>query len=149
MLRFIIITVLVLTFFVFVRLVLLRLRRMDQPPTKPAPPIIDAEPQFASPMEIKNYRFANFDHRVGPSNPENFHELLYVDVGPEGSTADVRRYALHVTTPKGLSARIENNSSGYRFGSNLLVVERFDLEMILRALRDRINELPELGSEIN
>ena len=55
----------------------------------------------------------------------------------------------YVTTPKALSAALRENHHQYRFGRNLLVVERYDMNVILRAVREHINDLGLLAESVD
>ena len=128
--------------------------------TKAVPPASSASPlprtiDAPQPLEVKSYMFKNFDYRTGPANPEDFFENLYVNIGEVGPTAAgseanfTRTYSFYVTTPKALSSRLRTDSQNYKFGRNLLMVERYDMKVILGAVRDHINDLGLLGENID
>jgi hypothetical protein len=142
MLRLIIFGVLIATLVVVIRLLLIRSRFPSQAKTEEAKPKVIEMP-VSKPVAIKHYFFANFDHRTGPADRENFFENLVVHVGPEDSP-HYRVYSLWVATPAALNGANES----YRFGRGLLIVERYDLDVILRAVREHIRELGLLAVEV-
>jgi hypothetical protein len=102
------------------------------------------------PLEVKSYMFTNFDYRTGPASREDFFENMYVNVGhagPESNSA--RTYSLYVATPNALAAKMRSENQDYKFGRNLLVVERYDMDVILRAVREHINDLGLLGENVD
>jgi predicted signal transduction protein with EAL and GGDEF domain len=141
MLRFFIILI-ALTLLVVLRIILVRNRHRPQKPREQHQPNI-VEMPAAKTLAIKHYFFANFDHRSGPANRDNFFENLVVHVGPEDS-AQYRVYSLWVVTPEALKL----GHDPYRFGRGLLIVERYDMDVILRAVQDRIRELGLLAEEV-
>ncbi len=151
MFRYLLLIIVVFSLFVFMRLVLLRLKILEikqsppEQPLAPTPRTIDA-PQ---PLEVKSYMFTNFDYRVGPKNSEEFYEKLVVNVGEADANANsTRTYSLYVSTPTALASEMRVTKQDYKFGRNLLVIERYDMNLILRAVRDHINELGLLGEDI-
>jgi hypothetical protein len=140
MLRLIIFVVVLATLVVFVRLLLMRMRSGAQRSGR-GPRII--EMPVPGPPTIKHYFFANFDHRVGPPDPNHFLETLVVHVGPEESER-YRVYSMWVATANAVPMAPE----GYRFGRGLLIVERYNLELILQAVRQHITELGLLAEEV-
>ncbi|MBI2682572.1 MAG: hypothetical protein HYX26_05050 [Acidobacteriales bacterium] len=147
MLRVIIFGVVVASLLVFLRLMLLSIRRGPQPRRAPVreDKIIDAEEPV---LELKSYRFHGCDSAMGPPDPLDFHERLYVSVGPRDSDR-ARTYCIHVTTPKTLEKELSASGHPARFGRDLLIVHRFEVDVILRAVRDRIRELNELGESLD
>ncbi len=158
MFRFLLLVIVVFALAVFMRLVLLRLKLLEMKTAAPSPTqesgprvrTIDA-PQ---PLEVKSYMFTNFDYRSGPANRDDFFENMYVNVGEvlrTAGTADsnTRTYSLWVTTPRALDAAMRAKREEYKFGRNLLVVERYDMDVILKAVREHINDLGLLGENVD
>jgi hypothetical protein len=142
MLRLFILILIVLTLLVVLRLMLVRSRYKQQKLSEQRQPKI-VEMPAAKPIAIKHYFFANFDHRTGPADRGNFFENLVVHVGLEDSQ-HYRVYSLWVATPDALKLGHDR----YRFGRGLLIVERYDMDVILRAVQDRIRELGLLAEEV-
>lgn len=136
MLRVLIFTVVALAVFVFFRLVVLSFSRSQPRPPK-IPPTIDAEARFVFPVEIRRIVFKNFDLRSGPADPEDFDEQVTVHVGPEGKE-ESRIVSLRVCTPQAMAAPL---SSGYTFQRNVLVVNRYDPEVIRQAIEKHLSEI--------
>ena len=143
MLRLIIFVVVVAALVVLVRLLLLRMRMRSETQRPGAGPRV-VEMPVAGPPTIKHYFFANFDYRVGPSDPNRFLENLVVHVGPEES-ARYRVYSVWVATANAVPL----GQQGYRFGRGLLIVEHYNLELILQAVRQHITELGLLAEEVH
>ena len=146
MLRVLIVTVVALAVFVFFRLVLLSFS--SRPPQRGASPAptIDAKPRFHAAMTVRKFEFKRFETKTGPADPENFRETLTLHAAPEG-TDDVAIYSLTVATPKALAQSVAVDSGSYSFQRNLLLVDRYDAELIERALHDHINEIVYLSGE--
>jgi hypothetical protein len=142
MLRLIVILAAISALAVFVRLLLVRSRVQARQQDDSASKIVTMP--SAGPIAIKHYFFANLDHLAGPADPQNFYENLVVHVGPENADR-YRVFSLWVTTPGAVRPAPE----GYRFGRGLLIVESYDLELILRAVRQHINELGLLAEEVD
>jgi hypothetical protein len=142
MLRIVIYAVVIATLVVVLRLLFVRPRVQERERTSsPKPSIIEMPPRAQ--LEIKHYFFANLDKSIGPPDPQHFLENLVVHVGPEGSDR-YRVFSLWVGTP-GAAAP---GTQAYRFGRGLLLVERYDLELIVKAVRQHINELGLLAEEV-
>jgi hypothetical protein len=140
MLRFFFILI-VLTLLVVLRLVLVRGRYQRPKPGAPEKPKVIEMPA-AKALAIKHYFFANLAPGTGPPDPNNFYENLVVHIGPE-DLPHYRVYSLWVATPAALKLQ-----SDYRFGRGMLIVARFDMDLILQAVRDRIRELGLLAEEV-
>src|SRR5205807_6797259 len=140
MFRFLLLVIVVFALAVFMRLVLLRLKLLEM---KTAPASVQESAarvrtiDAPQPLEVKSYMFTNFDYRSGPPNREDFFENMYVNVGEVLRTAgaadsNTRTYSLWVTTPRALDAAMRTKREDYKFGRNLLVVGRYDMDVILR-----------------
>ena len=146
MLRVLIVVVVALAVFVFFRLVLLSFtNRPQRRPDSPAP-TIEAKPRFSSAMTVRKFEFKRFDAKAGPADPENFKESLTLHAAPEG-TDDIAIYSLTVATPSALAQAVSSASGEYSFQRNLLLVRRYDPDLIERALHDHINEIAFLSGE--
>ena len=98
--------------------------------------------------EIKNYYFINIDFNKGPSDLEDFYEDFVVDVGEVG-TDRVTNYSFFVCTPKGIEGAMKELKADYLMERNLLIVPRFDMELIERAIREHIDKLAEFGLDVS
>ena len=97
-------------------------------------------------MTVRKFEFKRFATTTGPADPENFRETLTLHAAPEG-TDDIAIYSLTVATPKALAQSVAVDAGSYSFQRNLLLVERYDAELIERALHDHINEIVYLSGE--
>lgn len=151
MLRFVIITVVIMAILVALRIVRLSFKinsakkviRNDGAGAQ----VIEMPSRDPGPMTIQEFSFANFSENDAPKDAEDFFERMFVKVGRAGSTSDAQMYTLHVTTPKGLQRAVASET--FRFGRDLLVVDRFDRTLIRAALEKHLYELPQLARQID
>ncbi|MGH9554573.1 MAG: hypothetical protein ACRD2Y_02015 [Terriglobales bacterium] len=88
---------------------------------------------------VLNYFFRETDLTTGPSDPEDFYDEFFVDwEHPE--TGYRWRTSYHVTTPKGMVRVMSEDRSDYLLGDATIVVRRFDLKTILRAVMESLIE---------
>jgi len=135
--------------------VLLLLRRLSRPveaatlevpsiQTLPVPAA--AEPDGELRLRIRNHYFRSFDSDVGPPDPESFYDELFLDV--ESSDSDNSwTVSYYVGTPSGIAQVMREESWDYMFGIDLLIVRRYDRELILRELLERVSEQYEVAPE--
>jgi hypothetical protein len=148
MLRVVLFLVVAMAVFVFLRLIALSFR--SRPPRRPESfaPTIEAKPRFSAVMQVRKFEFKRFDANVGPADPANFKETVTLHAAPEG-TDDIAIYSLTVATPSALTQAVTAAGTGYSFQRNLLLVPRYDRELIERALHDHINEIVYLSGDGN
>ena len=91
-------------------------------------------------LEIKNYAFIEIDHVKGPADPLDFYDVLYVDVA-ESSSDWLTNYSFLVCTPKGIEGYMKDRAFSYLFGRDHLIVLRFDLSLILEAVRSNLHNI--------
>jgi len=96
-------------------------------------------------LEIIRWGYAaDFSVEGGPPDPEDFCVTLYVDT-VEGGNSGVTTYQIEVCTPRGLvshfdkiaefSAKIGATPENSIFGRGLLLVKRYDADLIERAVQ--------------
>jgi hypothetical protein len=149
MLRFIIWGVVIAALIVLFRLVRLSFKfqtekkviRQDE-----AGNVIEMPSRDPAPMVLQEFSFANFDETAAPRDLEDFFERVFVKIGRAGESHG-QTYSLHVTTPKGLQRAVASET--FRFGRDILVVERFDRTLIRAALDKHLYELPQLARQID
>lgn len=107
--------------------------------------VIEMPARERSPLIIHEVGFANFSEDAAPKDSEEFFERMFVKIGRAGEP-ETQMYSLHLTTPKGLQRALQSET--FRFGRDLLVVERFDRELIRSALEKHLYELPQLARQI-
>jgi hypothetical protein len=163
MFRFLLLLIVVFALVVFMRLVLLRLKVLEMKTGSGKGAEVPVQETVTSrsrtidapaPLQVKSYMFTNFDYRLGPADRSDFYENLYINVGETTSSATnsesspTRTYSLYVTTPKALSSAMRLNKQGYKFGRHVLVVESYDINLILRAVKEHINDLGLMAEDI-
>lgn len=132
------------TLVVVARLVRLIFTRPRPASPSPAPTTIEAKPRFQAPMTVRKFEFKRFAAATGPADPENFKDTVTLHAAPEG-TDDIGIYSLTVATPRAMASNVTADS--YSFQRNLLLVPRYDVALIERALHDHINEIVYLSGE--
>jgi hypothetical protein len=150
MLRFVIITVVVMAILVALRIVRLSLNvktKANVVRKDGSAQVIEMPSREVTTLTIQEFSFANFPESDSPKDLEDFFERMFVKVARVGSHNDVQMYTLHVTTPKGLKRAVESDT--YRFGRDLLIVDRFERTLIRAALEKHIYELPQLARQID
>ncbi|HXE90542.1 MAG TPA: hypothetical protein VNK82_06215 [Terriglobales bacterium] len=121
--------------------------------TKPAVPLVGYElpfpldvreleakygPGFARP-NILNYYCRETDMVAGPSDPEDFYDEFFVEMeNPEHEHRWTTSF--HIATPKGLERVMQEDRSEFVYGDGAIIVQRFDLATILRAVLERYAE---------
>lgn len=137
-------------------LVYLLLRRLSQPRevTREGPSVtIDGdsvtEPRPAR-LEIKNCSFRQIDVDSGPADPDCFYDELFVDFRDPDSGYTFKQ-SYFVATPTGVAQIMKEERWDHMFGTDLLIVPRFDRRVILAAVLEHEQErheiLPESSEE--
>jgi hypothetical protein len=129
------------------------LRRLARPqeaatlevPQLPALPLPAAkQPERAPRLRIRNHYFRGFDSDTGPPDPECFYDELFLEL--ERSDSDIPwTVSYYVGTPSGMAQVMREESWDYMLGIDLLIVRRYDRELILRALLERVSEQHEIA----
>jgi hypothetical protein len=134
---------------------LVLLRRLSRPvdatsiepakiPTLSIPNMEEREDQPR--LRIRNHYFRSFDADGGPPDPECFYDELFLDIeNPDSGDSWTTSY--FVGTPSGIAQVMREEGWDEMFGADLLVVRRFDRELILRSLLERIAEQYEIAPE--
>jgi len=134
--------------------------RPDSPPDAPSPdarelqPGGDGEPRVSPPgaeeiaasfpfdpllgrIQLKKFFFEKVDAIPGPADPDIFADELHVQLyDPDTDHGWWQSY--FVATPQGLSGILREKSWRYLYGPEMLVLPRYDLEEIRRAVVTRI-----------
>jgi len=135
-------------------LVLLRRlsRRVDaatiEPPSISTLPLPAAEEpgEDQSRLRIRNHYFRSFDSDTGPPNPEAFYDELFVEL-EDTNTGGSWTISYFVGTPSGIAQVMREEGWDEMFGTDLLIVRRFDRDLILRSLLERLEEQYEIAPE--
>jgi len=89
--------------------------------------------------KVLNYYFSNLDLKRGPDNPRSFCDQLFVQFeAPETGAQWTSEYT--VATPFGLQALIDETGQNLAFDGTLIVVPRWDMAEILKAVLDDVME---------
>jgi hypothetical protein len=119
---------------------------LDRPriPTLPLPAA--NEPDRQPRLRIRNHYFRSFDSETGPPDPECFHDELFLELENPNS-GDAWTSSYFVATPSGIAQLMREEGWDEMFGADLLIVRRFDRDLILRSLLERIDEQYEVAPE--
>jgi len=134
---------------------LVLLRRLSRPvdaatlaaPTIPTLPLPAAEEpgEDQSRLRVRNHYFRSFDSDSGPPDPECFYDELFLEL--ENPAGDAWTISYFVGTPIGIAQVMREEGWDEMFGTDLLIVRRFDRELILKSLLDRLEEQYEIAPE--
>jgi hypothetical protein len=131
------------------------LRRLSRPvdaasievrdvPTLPFP--AGEKPDDQPHLRIRQHYFRSFDSDSGPPDPECFYDELFVEL-EDPDTGGSWTISYFVGTPSGIAQVMREEDWDEMFGSDLLIVRRFDRELILRSLLQRVAEQYEIAPE--
>ena len=134
---------------------LVLLRRLSRPvdaasldtpqiPTLPSPAVNQADDE--SPLRIRNHYFRSFDSDTGPPDPECFYDELFLEIENPDS-GDSRTISYFVGTPSGIAQVMREEGWDEMLGADLLIVRRFDRDLILRSLLERVAQQYEIAPE--
>lgn len=92
-------------------------------------------PDFFRP-KILNYSFAHMDIETGPGDPDDFYDEFYVEFeNPNDGYRWISSF--WITTPAGLTRQMNEERTDVLWGTGTVVIRRFSLETILRAVLKR------------
>jgi hypothetical protein len=96
----------------------------------------ELEAEFGKDFErpqIINYFFRNIDLKKGPSDPRVFHDQLVIETWSEEHH---RGFVSHfdIATPAGLAKTLEDDKEEFLYGEGIIIVPKYDLRNILRAV---------------
>ena len=104
------------------------------------------EPQEQARLRIRNHYFRSFDSDTGPPDPECFYDELFVELEDTSSGASWTN-SYFVGTPSGIAQVMREEGWDQMFGTDLLIVRRFDRELILQSLLEHLQEQYEIVPE--
>jgi hypothetical protein len=131
------------------------LRRLSRPldaasldPAKvPAVPLPESDdPENKIRLRIRSQYFRSFAFETGPPDPECFYDELFVEVEDSSSGASWTN-SYFVGTPTGIAQVMREEGWDEMFGTDLLIVRRFDRELILQSLLEHMKEQYEVMPE--
>jgi|SRR3989338_3352331 len=82
-----------------------------------------------------------------PTDPYNAYGDVRVDIGYEGEKG-LSNYAFDVYTLQQLTDDIKSGDAKYLFGRHLLIVEKFDYDLIEKAIESIIDKIEEYGHDV-
>jgi len=97
-------------------------------------------------LRIRQHYFRSFDSDTGPPDPECFYDELFVEL-EDTHTGNSWTISYFVGTPSGIAQVMREEGWDEMFGADLLIVRRFDRELILRSLLGRLQEQYEIAPE--
>jgi hypothetical protein len=131
----------------------------DSPPDAPLPDVREREPDGRAPrawppgaeeiaasfpsepllgrIQIKKFFFKKADALPGPDDPDAFADELHIQLY-DPDTDHVWWQSYLVATPKGLAGILRDKAWRYLYAPEMIVVPRYDLEEIRRAVVVRI-----------
>jgi hypothetical protein len=116
-----------------------------EPPREAREPGSHYDPHINPDLVITHYNFRSFQADAGPPDPEEFYDEL---VFQAYTRRDGYRFtgSMMVATPRGLAAELKNGHA-YLEGDGTVIVPRYDLTAILRALIERHTDPAELHAK--
>lgn len=119
---------------------------LDAPIVPPPLPFPADEPDDdQSRLRVRNHYFRSFDSDTGPPEPECFYDELFLEL--ENPAGDAWTISYFVGTPNGIAQVMWEEGWDEMFGIDLLIVRRFDRELILKSLLERLEEQHEIAPE--
>ena len=95
---------------------------------------------------VKNYYFAKIDLETGPERTDSFCDDLFLQLEDPGTGFNWENQYT-VATPTGLQERLKSEpTSAILLVGTILIVPRWDLALILKAIMDDILEKQEIAS---
>ena len=82
-----------------------------------------------------------------PPDPHDAFGHILVDIGYAGEEG-VSNYSFLVYTPQNLSEEIKSSDLKFLFGQYLLIVEKFDYELIKKAIDSILPEIEKYGHDV-
>lgn len=150
----------VATIFLLIYGISRRVPRAEHPQLPPEPdrePVRDLPREARSPgshydpkinpdLVITEYNFRSFDAQMGPPDPDEFYDDLLFHAYNQ---RDGYRFegALTVCTPRGLARLLREFEGEYVEGDGAIIVPRYDLRVVLRALLERHTDPAELHAK--
>jgi hypothetical protein len=94
-------------------------------------------------LSIKRYYFRNTEADAGPADPLDFYDELFIDL-EDPDTPQKWQNSIHVATPRGLDRMMAEEQWDSVIGGELLIVRRYELETILNAAVEHLQEIYEV-----
>ena len=98
-------------------------------------------------LTVNRYYFRQTDMEAGPPDPADFYDELFVDLSDPGSEQTWQN-SIHVATLRGLDRVMQEEGWDSVIGTELLIVRRYDFDIILRAAIEHLQEIYEARVQI-
>lgn len=98
-------------------------------------------------LVVKRYYFRNTEAEAGPADPADFYDELFVDL-EDTDSAQKWQNSIHVATPRGLDRMMAEEHWDSVIGGELLIVRKYDLNTILNAAVEHLQEIYEVQVEL-
>jgi hypothetical protein len=98
-------------------------------------------------LTVSRYYFRETEVETGPPDPADFYDELFVDLRDPDSEQTFQN-SIHVATPRALDRVMQEEHWDSVIGTELLIVRRYDLDTILRAAIDHLQEIYEARVQI-
>lgn len=101
----------------------------------------------SSGLVVRRYYFRNTEPEAGPPDPADFYDELFVDLEEPESTQKWQN-SIHVATPRGIDRMMAEEHWDSVIGGELLILRRYDLDTILKAAIEHLEEIYEVQVQI-
>ena len=98
-------------------------------------------------LTVNRYYFRQTDVATGPPDPTDFYDELFVDLSDPDSEQTWQN-SMHVATPRALDRVMQEEKWDSVIGTELLIVRRYDFEVILHAAVEHLQEIYEARVQI-
>ena len=96
-----------------------------------------------SSLVVSRYYFRHADADSAPADPSDFYDELFIDLR-ETDSAQTWQNSIHVATPRGLDRMMIEEHWDSVIGGELLIVRKYDLDTILKAAIEHLQEIYEV-----
>jgi hypothetical protein len=96
---------------------------------------------------VSRYYFREADVEAEPPDPTDFYDELFIDLR-DSDSGQTWQNSIHVATPRALERVMRAEQWDSVIGTELLIVRRYDLEVILRGAVEHLQEIYEAQVQI-
>jgi hypothetical protein len=98
-------------------------------------------------LVVRRYYFRNTELETGPADPADFYDELFVDL-EDPDSAQKWQNSIHVATPSGIDRMMAEEHWDSVIGGELLILRKYDLDTILKAAVEHLEEVYEVQVQI-
>ena len=98
-------------------------------------------------LTVNRYYFRQTDMEAGPPDPADFYDELFVDLS-DSDSEQTWQNSIHVATPRALDRVMQEEGWDSVIGTELLIVRRYDFDVIFRAAIEHLQEIYEARVQI-